>query len=238
MPFPQPPPLAEEDAAFYRAALHELISVGTDLARDIQSARRTTPPELTAEQAAHAFERVARATRRTVLLATRLDDHPRPDPHADRRAVIRAVEDAIAREPRAAAPEARHRLELEFRERLDAPELAEDLASRPVAEIIADILHDMDLGRLPFAAAPHFRRRTPTAIRHLHALARGEAVPPPEPPAPQAPGATTPDPGLAHFLTLLHPAAGRPRTPGPPRSPGPANRSGEPARETSPADSG
>ena len=189
--------MTEEDAAFYRAALHELISIGTDLARDVQAARRTEPPTVTAPEAAEAFERIARATRRTILLATRLNDTPAADPAKTRRAVIRAVEDAITAEPGTDAP-AKQRLEAEFRERLDAPEFAEDLATRPVAEIVADILRDLDLGRAPWARPQH-RRRTPEALRRLHALARGE---PPGPATPEPPGPPRPEPGPT--LAELH----------------------------------
>jgi hypothetical protein len=85
-----------------------------------------------------------------------------------RRRIIRAVEDAIQRD---APDDEADSLHAEFLERLDAPDIEDDIADRPVAEIIADICHD--LGLAPFPALRLWKRRTPADIALLCARAAG-----------------------------------------------------------------
>ena len=128
----------DENTEFYRAALHELISLGTNLARTIQAA--TVEPEaaaLTLPEAAAAFERTSRARR--------------PESETDA-------------------------LQAEFHERLDSPDLLDEIDTRPVPEIIADILRDLDLAAPPGMPRP-WRRRTPADLTHLLARAAQPQTP-------------------------------------------------------------
>ena len=152
-----------QDACHYRGVLRELIDMGADLARLVhQQAEQAVVP---AAEAAVAFERITRAVRRSILLAQKLDE-PARAPGADRwtarRRVIRAVEDAIQREADEGDSESLH---AEFLDRLDGPDLEDDLGDRPVGEIIADICHDLGLGAMP--GTHPWKRRSPADIAAL-----------------------------------------------------------------------
>ena len=152
----------EADRAFYRGVLHELIDMGMDLARAVHAEAKDQPtPEATAS-----FDRIARAVRRTVLLARKLDElPPRPTRTEARREIIRRVEDRIQRRDN---PEA-DQLRAEFAERLDAPDLQADLRRRPLDAIIDDICRDLGL-ETSYGAHP-FQRRTPGDVARLLARA-------------------------------------------------------------------
>ena len=100
-------------------------------------------------------------------------------------------------------------LRAELHERLDAPELADalddDIAARPVTEIITEICRDLGLGLDDMPGTCPARRRTPADIATLDARAahaspsttlRPVRKPPPRP-APAAP-----PPGLDDMLAL------------------------------------
>ncbi len=93
----------DEDAQYYRQVLHELVEIGTRLARAID--RQAAPehsavpaaapeqlgqpapapvaaPEIAAPELAIAFDRVARTIRRTIALARKLSDPAQPRPAA------------------------------------------------------------------------------------------------------------------------------------------------------------
>ena len=143
-------------AGDHQSVLDELISLGQDLARQVHAA---AGKDLTLEQATIAFDRVARTVRRTVLLSRRLAADPAPGrTAAARREIIRKVEDAITRADKPT-------LHAELHERLDAPELDDEIGSKPVADIVADIIRDLGLAPGPWS------RRTPASIRTLHAKA-------------------------------------------------------------------
>ncbi len=156
-----------------------------------------TTPDLTL-----AFDRIARCVRRTVLLARRIAE-PMPAGPAEaaaghrvaaRRKIIRDVEDAIGRAAQAAPKSAdAGALNAELHDRLDAPELDDDIRRRPVADIVADICRD--LGIAAAGGAKPWKRRTPADIGALCARAAAPANPPgaatpaparPKPPAPRA----------------------------------------------------
>ena len=61
----------------------------------------------------------------------------------------------------------------ELLERLDAPDLEDDIAGRPVAAVIADICRDLGLASIPNARV--WKRRTPGDVEALCARA---AAPP------------------------------------------------------------
>ncbi len=133
----------DEDAQYYRQVLHELIEIGTDLARALhrQAAPETnsqpsaTPAAAPAPDPTIAFDRIARTLRRTIALARKLSDPAPQRPAAQaaeqsgqrrlaaRKQIIRAVEDSIQRETDGAEADALH---AELRERLDDPDLDDD----------------------------------------------------------------------------------------------------------------
>ena len=162
---------AAEDVQFYRTMLHELIELGVELARDVcRQAKAAPAPERPQADVAVMFERVSRAVRRTIALAQRLgepvarDTRPEAARQMARRRVIRQVEDRIQFEPD--RPGHRECLRSELYERMDAPELEEELDLRPAAEIIAEICRDLGIER-----GRMWPRRTPADIAALCARA-------------------------------------------------------------------
>ncbi len=171
---------------------------------------------------AAAFDRTARAVRRGVLLARSLARPVQPahDPAghraAARRRILREVEDAIQRPGTSDerdgdgrggdGRDGRDGLRAELRDRMDSPDLDDDITGRPVADIITDICRDLGLAALP--GTRPWKRRTPEDIRQL--CARAAAPSPtrhagaePQDPEPQDPGPQDPRQGAAQ------------RTPGP-----------------------
>ena len=141
----------EPDAAYYRGVLHAVIDMGVDLARMVHRQAEVLTEAAAQNPAAPgpgpdlvmAFDRVARTVRRTVLLAQKIGEpglsakDPGRRRAAMRRQIIRAVEDQIQRD---AYDDEAERLHAEFAERLDRPELDEDIDDdRPAEAIIADI---------------------------------------------------------------------------------------------------
>ena len=189
----QTPENPQDHNDYYRRVLHDLIDMGADLAQQVHSHANTQPKaSQAAADATIAFDRIARTVRRTILLAQQLDARPRSRLDRDlirtaaRRKIIRAVEDAIQR-PSEDPAQLKTR-ETEFRERLDAPELNEDLvddiAARPITEIIAEICHDLGLGRMPGVRAHKPRKpQDVTTLRTLAAASPPTTCPSPKPPA-------------------------------------------------------
>ena len=165
--------LRAEDALYYRSVLHEFIDIGTELARAVRkqaAAETDEPASMTLGDAAVAFDRLSRAVRRTVALArkvaepvpARADAGSERTRAAARRRILRDVEDVIQREAEGADVDV---LEAELRERLDGPELDDEIDGRPTAEVIADICHD--LGLLTFLGNHPWKRRGPADIAAL-----------------------------------------------------------------------
>ncbi len=164
-----------------------------------------------------AFDRIARSVRRSILLARSLARPvpPAPDPAqaaaqaraAARRQVIRAVEDAIQRtsrtrdgvsssqDGRSDGQDSAETLQAELRERLDAPDLDDDICLRPAADIINEIRRDLGLAALP--GTHPWKRRTPDDIRQLCAQAAAPSRAPQHSAEPQGPDrrAAPPIPG-------------------------------------------
>jgi hypothetical protein len=210
---PEPGPTTAQDALYYRSVLHAFIDMGTDLARQIHQQALSTPtPAEPAPSAAHglaaAFDRLARAVRRSIVLARKIAEPAAPAAAGDhrsaaRRHIIRAVEDTIQR----SVPDAKARsLHDEFLDRLDAPELEDDLQNRPVADIIAEICRDLGLDAPP--GAHPWKRRTPADLAILCARAvRPHAVRPHAAPTRSRPGddpAPGPSSGAAPLVTPSH----------------------------------
>ena len=162
-PRPTRPDPAEDPTPYYREILHDLIELGTEIARHTH--RQALAAE-GAEAGDHtlAFDRVARTIRRTILLAQRIEDEaPVRKQSAARRRIIRAVEDAIERTPKSTDKPILHN---ELQERLEAPEFADDITATPIAEIIADLCRDLGIAALP--GTKPWMRRTPADIQLLH----------------------------------------------------------------------
>ena len=207
---PEPDPGQQaEDTQFYRQVLHDLINMGTDLARILHTQtvahaqaalKDCSPPEPLPDHTIP-FDRIARAVRRSIALARTLNQPAAPartpaqDRAAARRRILRQVEDTIHRTPTPDTGTA-EALNAELRDRLDAPDLDDDLATRPVADIIKDICRDLGLSSMP--GATPWKRRTPADIAQLSARAAAPTTPRHPNPAPQGqePGPTPhqPDP--------------------------------------------
>lgn len=195
--------------SYDRQALHKLTGMAMDFATLLHA--QTTAlaqPQAAAAQAAAtqpvpapdsttlvslaaAFNGVARTVRRCILLAQSLDK-PAPDPArhrtAARKQIIRAVEDRIQRPNDGAEPDSdsADALRAELHERLDAPDLDEDIASRPIPDIIVEITRDLGLAAAP--GTHPWRRRTPADIEDLCARAAAPTrTPQPGAPPSQAP---------------------------------------------------
>ena len=191
----------------HRQVLNDLIDIGADLARLLHSqakAQAAIKPPGTAPAAPEtliaittAFDRIARAVRRSITLARILTQPlpPAKDPAAPRTAarkrIIREVEDAIGRTTDTPDPAG---LTAELYDRLDTPDLDDDLATRPTADIITEICRDLGLAALP--GTQPWRRRTPADLQDLAARAaapsgpRPGAAPPIKRPTPTKPAAT------------------------------------------------
>ncbi len=152
-----------------------------DRSLDIASARLerldpTAPdaPDLPDAEAAVIYEKLTRSMRLGILLADKLAE-PIPEPKkldpaartAARKRIIRDVEDVI--NERAGTPERVENLERELLERLDAPDMELELASRPVDAIVLDLCRDLGL------RASDYKRRIPPEI---DLLAEFAAAPP------------------------------------------------------------
>jgi hypothetical protein len=159
-PPPDPEPTSPAaDTAYYRGVLHRIIDCGVTLLQVLEEqATHPVCPEPMVDAAA-GFERIARTIRRTIALARTLDQPVvvrAASPHrAARTRIRREVEDAIGQDlDGAEAAESRE----DLRERMDRPEFENELADRPIEEIIAELCRDLAVG-----AAGGVQRRRPEA---------------------------------------------------------------------------
>ena len=158
------------------------MAIGMDMARLVRDEATAGTREggsagLPVGEASVAFERIAKAVRRTVRMVRWLEQPVAA--RADggraraRKQIIRAVEDGIDRE---AAGEAADTLHVEMLERLDSLELDDDVAGRPVAEIVREILADLGV-RPGEGMRPRRRGAAELAVmRARAAAATGETV--------------------------------------------------------------
>jgi hypothetical protein len=204
-------------------------------ATDAQPAPAPAPAPDALIRLAAAFDQVARAVRRCIAQAQALDTpkqparNPAPDRTAARKRIIRAVEDTIQRPPDNPDFEPPEVLLPEFRERMDAPDLDDDIATRPVEDIIKDIVRDLGLAALP--GTHLWKRRTPADLAEL--CARAAAPSSPAWSAARPPGPVPQD---------GHPAAAQPApapAPADEREPaGPAKPAAIPRVQPGPTDAG
>ena len=163
--------LADLDDAACQRALAILLDVGTSIAQELKAAS----PTLSIADRATAFDRVALAVRRTVILSRHIAEaaaSARAAPvHADtrramqRKQVIRTVEETIGRK---ADPAEAGTLRRELLERVDTLDFETDLEHRQPAELIRDLCRDLGLADIP--GQPTLRR-TPDDIARLCAQA-------------------------------------------------------------------
>jgi len=166
-------------------------------------------PAASLQDLAAAFDSISRTVRRCIMLAQSLDTPKQPartpapshtaapDRTAARKRILRAVEDTLGRQDyddsyRNCDPtEALH---AELLDRMDAPDLDRDIESRPIDDIIKDILRDLGLAALP--GTRPWKRRTPADIAELNARAAAPSRPAGTPREP-GPGPQPPSPGAA-----------------------------------------
>ena len=182
-PTPTPPqsqPAShQDDDAYYRAILHDLIDHGAELARQLRE-RAAKQPEF---DLTIPFDRIARTIRRTIALARHIATNPPKarTPTADRtqarEKIIRGVEDAI--EAKRGPKTDTEILYNELHERLDDAGFERDLRTRPIDEIIEELARD--LGIAYQSRSYVWERRTPADIATLRARAalsaNGRAAP-------------------------------------------------------------
>jgi len=204
------PTQADQDTAYYRDILHTLIDQGAALAARIHAtAMAATTPDSAVADATIAFDRVARAVRRTIALARHIVVIPAAQPNSATRAtnrtmaraqLIRGVEDAIHRKRCDTDVET---LYAEFAERLEDPALEFDLAGCAIDDVIKEICRDLGVAQQGRSFV--WKRRTPTDIASLRERAAATT-------------ATAPSPDLVATLQLLqggkpgHPRSDTPET--------------------------
>ncbi len=180
---PSPDPQAR-DAAYVRV-LDRMMEVGVGLldmvhheAEERMAVSHTDPPPYPApaDDLSLAYERITRSVRRSIMLAKKLEEpsHTVAANHiAARKRIIREVEDAIQSE--AAEDEDIETLNAELLDRLDSPDLVDEIANRTIPEIVTDICRDFGIAGLH--GAHPWKRRMPHDIAILGARAAGLAVP-------------------------------------------------------------
>ena len=167
--------------AHYDQVLRDLVDMATDIARIIHTQITTRQQAATAALPSTptpandqfpdptlAFDRISRCIRRTILLAKKLPGLGK-EPQADntlrriatRKRILRKVEDVIQRN---AKPQELDSLQAELRERLDSPDLEDDIDHRPLPDIVADICRDL---RVAIPYANNYKRRTPAHVADL-----------------------------------------------------------------------
>ena len=180
------PTTPETRRADQQTVLHRITDVGADLVAMVHAQAKVQAEAAPTAPLTHAindYDRATRAIRRNIMLSQKLDQ-PTQRRAAGRRQIIRAVENHIHRHADDDAE-----LHAELMDRLDRPELAEDLDDdRPVEAIITDIVRDLGLAAIPGLNDP-WKRRRPEDIETLHAqAAEPSPAPAPRASAPRRPG--------------------------------------------------
>jgi hypothetical protein len=176
-----------EGSKYCARVLLDLVEKGHELAamlmREAKAQEESGAPAPAAgrspmRQAVADFACITRAVRRTVMLYQKLIDPARASARAHRviarKKIIRDVEDAIHHN----APEGEQEtLHAELMERLDRPDLEDEIADRPIADIVTDI--NRDLGITGLYDGHPWKRRIPHDIAVLSARAEQLAGAPP-----------------------------------------------------------
>jgi hypothetical protein len=208
---PEQPSAAEvgEDALYYRRVLRHLVEIGDEFAELVREEARqlvrcqaeaakrysdpqTAPAPSLPPDLVDAYERITRSMRRTIMLAEKLAQPTKATSSqhriAARKRIIRDVEDAIHNN---APPGEEEKLHAEFLERLDSPDLEDEIANRTVPDIVQDICRDLGVAGL-YDEHP-WKRRVPHDIATLCARAAASSLkqPPPTPSAAVSTGSPT-----------------------------------------------
>ena len=168
-----------EEVSQHRHVLNAMIDAGAELmqimlqqARAQGAADADGPATVAGPAVAEDYDRVSRSVRRSIMLVHRLSEPAAEQTAKDsaqqrvaRRQIIRAVEDEIEAKSRGDEAES---LVAELHERLDGPELDDEIGVRPVAEIINDVRRDLGLA---YAGLAPYKRRTPADVAALCARA-------------------------------------------------------------------
>ena len=159
-------------------AANQLLTMGLAVARhaaaDVEAHQNATPEENAIRIAT--FDRVARAVRRTILLAEHLEKTANDAAQrrtAIRKQVIRGVQNKIEGFQWVDDDRDRGELHAELRDRLDAIDFEDDIAVRKAENIIREIAQDLQVG-LGQMEYPKPRRR-PADVEAIRVLA---AAPP------------------------------------------------------------
>jgi hypothetical protein len=190
------------DTQYFCHILRDMVAIGAELnhlvlqeAKAHGEAASAGPGPSPVQQATVAYECVTRAMRRNMMLHEKLlQTRQKPSSSqrtAARKKIIRDVEDIIQCK---APAEEQETLHAELLERLDRPELDDEIADRPVGDIVTDISRDLGLAGLH--GSHLWKRRIPHDIAILNARAEQfsgaapseklrallAAAPPPPPP--------------------------------------------------------
>ena len=173
---------SQDNDAHYQTVLRTLIDHGAALAARIAAAATAaSTPDSALPEASIAFDRAARAVRRTIALARHIAANPvpaaTPTPGARTKArthLIRTVEDAIHRQHHTYDGD-RDALDTEFAERLDDPALEFDIQDRDIDDVIQEICQDLGIAHPTRACI--YRRRTPQDVIHLRTRAAATPAP-------------------------------------------------------------
>jgi hypothetical protein len=193
---PPQPPHPTSETADNRAALAEMRDICMDMARLLREDARTPPPPDAKPQPdrlpklSAALEGIARCLRRTIDMHERLGQPAPVRRNSDqlprkvaKRRILREVEDALGV---LADPADHESLREDLRDRLDRPELDDEIDNRPIGHIIMDIRRDLGLENRP-GQEPWTRR---TTAEWVDLCARADGRPPsgqPVQPAPDSP---------------------------------------------------
>ncbi len=135
---------------------------------------RIIPTPALTQDPVMAYERITRALRRNIALAQKLHEPPKApaapqyrDHAAARKRIIRDVEDTIQRTTKDGNDA--ERLHAELLDRLDGPDLDDDIDHLPIDDIIKDICRDLGIAHSP--GTHPWKRRTPADIAILAARA-------------------------------------------------------------------
>ncbi len=179
--FDSPSPDPQSRDAAYVAVLDRMMEIGVDLldmvhqeAKALVEATQTDalPHPAPTDDLSLAYERITRSVRRNIMLAKKLaEPSPAAAPNniAARKRIIREVEDAI--EGNATDQGEAETLQAELLDRLDSPDLEDEIAHRTIPEIVTDMCRDLGIAGL-YGHHP-WRRRTPHDIAVLCARAAG-----------------------------------------------------------------
>ena len=141
------------------------VELGHELAQlAIAPAKETTLP---VDNASIAYHRTTRSMRLSAWLIRKLGESGKiVDRVAARKRIFRTVEDVIQRHEDDVDTES---LQEELMDRMDSPDLEDEIRARPIEDIITDIVRDLGLAQVP--GNHPWKRRTPEDLARLCALA-------------------------------------------------------------------